>query len=254
MHDPYYDQSDAWVRNLQAPHQIARASKTVEAIPHHLETALDVGCGPGVVTNLLHAKASFVAGVDFSLSVVRFVKASRVCAVSDGLPFADRSFDAVVMTEVLEHLPEPVAARSLSEVRRVCRRYIFLSAPYREVLRTRQLRCRDCNCLFHADRHVASFDDRALRSLLLPEFRCDGIRRLGARHHVYPDLLMRLAQAFGVYASIQPGVAVCPQCGNQQNFVIGSKTARRLLLGLPRRLALLRKRSRWALASYSRVA
>jgi len=50
------------------------------------------------------------------------------------LPFGDRSVDAVVMLDVLEHLPDPHAA--LAEVRRILRQggVVVLSVPHRGLL------------------------------------------------------------------------------------------------------------------------
>jgi SAM-dependent methyltransferase len=44
------------------------------------------------------------------------------------MPFPDDSFDLVICTEVLEHLPQP--AEGLAELRRVSRGWLLLSVPH----------------------------------------------------------------------------------------------------------------------------
>jgi SAM-dependent methyltransferase len=45
------------------------------------------------------------------------------------LPFPDRSFDAVVALDLLEHVPAPDRARALAELRRVTRRRLVVGCP-----------------------------------------------------------------------------------------------------------------------------
>src|SRR5207248_3097982 len=63
----------------------------------------------------------------FSEHNVKFVKASAT-----DLPFSDETFDAVVMWEVLEHLPNGTEARAIAELSRVLRPggRLFLSTPH----------------------------------------------------------------------------------------------------------------------------
>jgi SAM-dependent methyltransferase len=53
-----------------------------------------------------------------------------VVARGDELPFTDKSFDFVVASHVIEHIPDPIAA--LLEWERVARRYLFLVVPHRD--------------------------------------------------------------------------------------------------------------------------
>jgi len=51
------------------------------------------------------------------------------CQNATRLPFADSTFDAVTLLEVLEHIPD--AQSALAEAVRVCRRVLLLSVPSR---------------------------------------------------------------------------------------------------------------------------
>ena len=53
-----------------------------------------------------------------------------VVAPGHDLPLADKSFDFVFASHVIEHLPDPIAG--LEEWTRVARRYVFLVVPHRD--------------------------------------------------------------------------------------------------------------------------
>jgi ubiquinone/menaquinone biosynthesis C-methylase UbiE len=92
---------------------------------------LDVPCGGGVAVRGLRPDQ----GVDYvaaDISQKMLDRTARVAAehgVADqvttriadveALPFEDRSFDLVVLNDVLQHVPEPDVAASLREIRRV---------------------------------------------------------------------------------------------------------------------------------------
>lgn len=96
---------------------------------------LDAGCGEGFVHNhlagRLGAQTTF-AGLDLSPEALREGRRrGSGAALLRGsllqLPFSGSSFDLVVCTEVLEHLPQP--AQALEELCRVSRRFVLLSVP-----------------------------------------------------------------------------------------------------------------------------
>lgn len=84
---------------------------------------LNAGAGQGTFTQLLEARGFAVTSTDVSeaaCAVLRQrVRGAVVAADLAALPFADRSFDAAVLGEVLEHVEDDVGA--LREVRRVLR-------------------------------------------------------------------------------------------------------------------------------------
>jgi SAM-dependent methyltransferase len=85
------------------------------------ERLLELGCGEGA--NLHHLREGGAArfGVDFSLDKARFAQqataARTVAADAARLPFADGAFDALLIRDLLHHVPAPEAV--LAEARRV---------------------------------------------------------------------------------------------------------------------------------------
>ena len=100
------------------------------------DSALDVGCGEGVLTERLARRLDVgrVVGVDLEDPKLRAEWASRTrpslefrSYTGPDLPFADNEFDIACAIEVLEHVPDP--ARTLAEMVRVARRHVLVSVP-----------------------------------------------------------------------------------------------------------------------------
>lgn len=92
---------------------------------------------------------------------------------AQSMPFADSTFDAVVMSEVLEHLTDEVLSSTLREVTRVLRPGgIFAgTVPARENLAESVVICPHCGERFHRWGHHQSFDPARLQALLSASLR-----------------------------------------------------------------------------------
>lgn len=106
------------------------------------DDCLDLGCGDGRTCGpWLTENARSYVGVDISAEAVALARErgldARKIDDAGGLPFAEDSFDAVICTEVLEHLFQPQAA--VAEAYRVVRPggLILVTVPYAAYIRRR---------------------------------------------------------------------------------------------------------------------
>lgn len=122
---PYYSSSRlrfAMIIQLAARHVPTLASKRARI--------LDVGNAPGYLGLALHKAGYEVSGINVTADwmgaypspEVASLFDVKVCDVEKGtLPFADSTFDAIVFTEVLEHIAIKNPAEILPEFQRVLR-------------------------------------------------------------------------------------------------------------------------------------
>lgn len=94
-------------------------------------TVLDIGCGDGLLLSLLREKGIESTGVDISIKAVEHCRAIGFTTIEHSLdnplPFADNSFDTVVLLDVLEHVYEPLSV--LLEARRIARTRVIVGVP-----------------------------------------------------------------------------------------------------------------------------
>jgi ubiquinone/menaquinone biosynthesis C-methylase UbiE len=88
-------------------------------------TVLDVPCGTGVLTSMLASLGLAVTSLDISAPMLAVAAergaGGRVRADVERLPFASRTFDAVVCNRFLMHLPSTLRPAVLRELCRVSR-------------------------------------------------------------------------------------------------------------------------------------
>jgi SAM-dependent methyltransferase len=210
-----FDDDRVWELN-QNPWTRLRIEALREYLPRDAGSLLDVGCGDGQIANA--AKAMLVPprrvfGIDRGLPGLRRFRSVGQPIVGDGdaLPFPDRSFDLVVCSEVLEHLPPPVLAGAAKELARVTNRDLVISVPDREDLLREQIRCPECRHEFHAWGHLHSFDLAAIDGLFAGMTRIQA-GTAGPRRRYHKGLIAA-RRALGRYP--YEATAVCPHCGNR---------------------------------------
>ncbi|MEW6756535.1 MAG: methyltransferase domain-containing protein [Candidatus Latescibacterota bacterium] len=178
------------------PARAASEGRRVEALvrllrPHAGERLLDMGCGSGWLAERCQAAGGRVWAADLArLGVTRARRRYPAVAhfqVADAyhLPFAASSFDAVVLSEVVEHLEDVGAA--LAQACRVLRPggRLLVSVPFRETILYHL--CIHCNRLTPAHAHLHSFDRETLAACLAAQ----GLRVL--RTEMLGNRLLELA-------------------------------------------------------------
>lgn len=98
--------------------------------------ALDFGCGVGRMTAALHEMYDNVVGVDISEEMIRLARQLRrhdnvefVQVAKLPLPFANREFDCIYSTIVVQHIPSPFNLDYVKEFFRISTDIVIFDAP-----------------------------------------------------------------------------------------------------------------------------
>lgn len=136
------------------------------------KTVLDIGCGPS--SPLQHCKnIKQSLGVEaykpyLEISKKHNIHNEYLNKKIEELEFPDKSFDAVIMIEVLEHLSEEEGLRILQKLEKWTKKKIIISSPNGFVPQ-KEL---DGNPL---QKHLSGWDVKKMRSL---GYRCSGLAGL----------------------------------------------------------------------------
>lgn len=209
----YYEQLALWGQEPTETVQ-KRIETTIDLIPRGLRSVIDVGCGDGRIANRLASMYTRLVGVDSSKAALRYVRTEALRASITNLPFRPCSFDMVMTTEVLEHLPKPSYLRAIQEMKRVAAEWILVGVPLDEQLSIARGRCPRCRTKFHVNYHFRSFGEHTIRELFAPEYEVVRIERTGTIRRNYVRWLLWLKQNVGgIWA--RTATTVCPTCGSR---------------------------------------
>lgn len=159
----------------------AQSQGRLEFLVRHLQIgarALNIGVGNGSLERMAVRKGVDIWCLDPSGRAIEAIRQGlslgdkAQVGFCQAMPFPDEHFDAVIMSEVLEHLDDEVLEATLVEVKRVLRpggRFIG-TVPARENLESAIVVCPDCGIQFHRWGHKRSFSVHSLNSALKRHF------------------------------------------------------------------------------------
>ncbi|HET9233388.1 MAG TPA: class I SAM-dependent methyltransferase [Candidatus Eisenbacteria bacterium] len=152
---------------------------------------LEIGPGEGWLTRILNESGHRVVALDLARGWLARLDApaGKVAGEMTALPFADRTFDAVVAAEVIEHIPD--LERALAEAARILRPggTLVVTVPYRETLH--YVNCPECGARFEVNGHVHRFEGGELAHALEACGLHPGTRFVGSSR-LARELLRRL--------------------------------------------------------------
>jgi 2-polyprenyl-3-methyl-5-hydroxy-6-metoxy-1,4-benzoquinol methylase len=136
----------------------------IKRIPKNAELILDVGCGNGWAAKYFLGKGKKVVSMDISIkNPLKVLKENPVenhaAVVADAyhLPFRKNSFDAIIASEILEHVYDPkLFLVKLIEALKPGGRLI-ITTPYNEKIE--YFLCVHCNKPTPKNAHLHSFND-----------------------------------------------------------------------------------------------
>ena len=206
----FYNQR--WAHAELSAVEAERAAVTVAAIPRDCKCILDVGCGDGRVTKeVRRAVGCYVVGFDLSTRALARLDLPKCCGSAAELPFAGSSFDLVMATEIMEHLPEEPYRRMLGELARVAGRYILTTVPNCEDLQENTALCAACGAHFHIWSHMRAYTPELMESLF-PGFKVKCLSSFGSPVDKYNTLLLWLRHRVARAWAWEENRTVCYHC------------------------------------------
>lgn len=172
------------------PDSFAAAKPRLEYLVHTIArkvhtprpNVLNIGVGSGHFEQTALARGWEVHTLDPDSVAIERLTGSGVhgqVGYIEQMSLESNQFDAVVASEVLEHLRDDQRAAGLAEIARVLKLggWFLCTVPYNENLKASDVICPSCGTLFHRWGHQASFTLERLRAELEPKFEVRELRQ-----------------------------------------------------------------------------
>jgi SAM-dependent methyltransferase len=167
-----------------------KVTQIVQNIPDDVRSIIDIGCGNGLITNVLGQKY-MVTAIDRSEQALKFVETEKVQASSDSVPIDDNQFDMVFSSELLEHLPNDILEGTVREFKRLSNKYIFITVPNNENPDKLSIKCPECGYKYNSPNHLRSFNIKNLERYF-PEYKLIKTFTYGTNVRYYNRIILKL--------------------------------------------------------------
>lgn len=218
----YYEQYN-WKESNLNEHLKGKVEKIFKMIPPDVYSIIDIGCGDGKITNRL-AENFDVTGVDRSEKALAYVKTKKILSSSDSINVPDGSFDMVFSSELLEHIGETIFQKSIQEMKRISKKYIFITVPNDETIEKGYVKCPECGFIFNRSYHLRNLNLKKIKKLF-PEYRVLKSFTYGTGNRGYHPFLLKIKHKLVPSSAWIPNywtpgisrITICPRC--QKNFM-----------------------------------
>jgi len=194
LDNPSYYERFNWEKSNLGVHLINKIEKIFGFIPSDVKTIIDIGCGDGTITNKLAIKYE-VTGVDRSANALKFVTTTKILSSSEKIDVPDKSFDMVFSSELLEHLEDRVFYATIKEMKRISKKYIFLTVPNNETIEKGFIKCPNCGWIFNRAYHLRSFNPKKIKEYFL-EYEFLKTIEFGSGNRGYNKFLLNIKHRF----------------------------------------------------------
>jgi hypothetical protein len=146
------------------PEEQERIASLLELLPQG-DRVLEIGARDGYVSLALAERFESVTALDLEKLEISHPRIETVKGDVRALEFCDRSFDAVLCAEVLEHISPADLETACRELSRVTAGVLVIGVPYKQDLRVDRTTCQHCGNINPPWGHLNSFDEHKLDRL-----------------------------------------------------------------------------------------
>jgi 2-polyprenyl-3-methyl-5-hydroxy-6-metoxy-1,4-benzoquinol methylase len=176
---------------------------------HTPGSLLDIGCGPGTFSAEARRRGWRTRGLDLNPESVAHCRTLGLDVACDGFPspaVASEKFDAVVMNDFLEHVPDPVGVLRAAKGLLAPQGVLFISTPDIGSLMARATGARWLH--LKPNEHLLYFDRRTIRDVLARAgFTVEYVRAVGRIRNL--GVALEKVRAYGEWPS-RIGQALVP--------------------------------------------